>query len=130
MQKKCIQSGFQCEWCGDGFNRADIFKAHLGRCKQKYKVLYVSTEDRLREEVKQLKIELETSVAEVEWGETRMKDMEFDIALLRKDVAVLKAAPPVVNNIRVDKFVVQQYATENFKPLTDSAMRQCLTQPK
>lgn len=131
-QKRCLQSAFQCEWCGDGFNRADAFKRHMSKCKQRYKVMYVSTEDRLREEVKQLKIELETYQDEAKCNEARVKDLELANTLLQKEILILKTFPPVVQNInnitniRVDKFVVHQYAKDNFTALTDGLLKQCL----
>lgn len=136
-QGRRVESGFTCEWCGDGFQRADIFKTHTGRCKQRTKALYTSIEDQLRNEIRKLKAEvksrdnlLEFRDAEIDEHGAVVAELELENKLLRKEISVLKATPQVIqnitNNIRVDKFVVQQYAKDNFTALTDGVLKQCL----
>ena len=130
-QGRRVESAFQCEWCGDGFNRPDTFRKHTGGCKQKYKMLYTSTEDQLREDNKRLSVKVASQDVEIEECGVKLAELELENKLLRKEISVLKAVPPIVNhitnNIRVDKFVVQQYAKDNFSALTDGVLKQCLS---
>ena len=139
VQGRCIQGEFKCDWCGDRFQRADIFKKHLGRCKQRTKALYTSIEDQLRNEIRMLKAEvksrdnlLEFRDAEIDEHGAVVAELELENKLLRKEISVLTATPQVIqnitNNIRVDKFVVRQYAKDNFVALTDGVLKQCLSQ--
>lgn len=121
-----------CEWCGDEFIRVDSLNRHLTRCKQRTKALFTSTEDRLREENRELKSDLETALADVEMRDEWIEGLKLQIVLKDKEISVLKENPTTVNNniqvkLRVDKFVVKEYAPEHFTSLTDKALREVLT---
>ncbi len=134
-----VDSAYECEWCGEGFQRADVHKKHVTRCKHKDRALHTSTEDRLRMRIRSLESELASrdSVlmfrdSEIEEHDAIIAKLELENKLLQKEISVLKACPPVVNNItnnniRVDKFVVQEYAKDNFVPLTEGLLKECLS---
>ncbi len=131
-QGRSIQSEFVCDWCGDGFPRSDTLKKHHDRCKQRTKSMYTSTEDQLREENRKLRAMVKSMDLIISSRDTEISENALSIRLLQKEIAVLKTVPPTVvqnitNNIRVDKFVVQQYAKDNFAPLTDGLLKECLS---
>lgn len=121
----------ECAWCGEGFLRVDSLSRHSKVCKRRDRVVALSIEDRLREEISQLKVENESQRIELEEANALVTEAGHAMNLLRKEISVLKASPPIVNhitnNIRVDKFVVQQYAKDNFSALTDGVLKQCLS---
>ncbi len=133
-QGKLLESEHTCDWCGDGFHRADILKAHVSRCKQRTKALYTSTEDRLREENRSLRDQLKDNEKRVKLSESMydalVTESKHAIELLEKEISILKAYPPTVNitnTIKIDKFIVQQYAKEHFTALTDGMLKECLS---
>ena len=125
---------YPCEWCGEEFLRSNTMTKHLARCKQRVKVLYTSTEDRLRQDVRELTSGLAKAESENKYLEERIEELELAITLRDKEIAVLKANPTVVNQvtnnnfkIKVDKFVVNQHAKEHFRPMTDGLLREVLS---
>ena len=121
-----------CDWCGEEFNRADALNRHITTCKQKRNESHTSVEARLREENRALKADLKASLLENAQKDEWLEALQEKLKMAEKEISVLKAYPPVVNitnnnNIRVDKFVVQQYAKDNFTALTDGLLKQCLS---
>ncbi len=125
---------YPCEWCGEEFLRSSNMKRHVAKCKQRSKALHTSTEDRLRQDVRELTIGLDKVTQINSDLELLVQELNQQIILKDKEISVLKANPTVVNQmvmnnfkIKVDKFVVNQHAKEHFKPLTDGLLREVLT---
>ena len=104
----------------------------MNSCRQKMKVVYTTSEIQMRDNMRQIKIELANALTEIEQQQEWIEELQLENALQAKEIAVLKANPrTIVNNnhvnIKVDKFVVKQHAKENFAPLTDGLLRECLS---
>lgn len=128
-QGKRVQSAFQCEWCGDGFLRSDNYNRHLTSCKQRYKVLYVSAEERLEGEVQELTSKVVDLKNEVVTRDERIRELEEEVKALKIANTVLKENPGVINNtvnIKITKLVVQEHVKENFIPLSNTVLRRSL----
>ncbi len=76
-------------------------------------------------------MELTNALDEITLQQEWIEELQMENTLQLKEISVLKANPRTVvnqtNYIKVDKFVVQQHAKDNFTPLTDSLLKQCLT---
>lgn len=140
--RKCLQAQGvcaqeqTCQWCNTKFVRTDNLQAHLKTCSFKFAASFQSTEQELKTQVNKLTSRLEQKEAEVMSLQNIVDDLENTIKQKDIEIKVLRTTPTIVNNnidnsltIKVDKYVVQRHAKDNFVPLTEGLLRECLSVP-
>lgn len=128
-------SNSKCIACGETFTRIDYLKSHQKSCKKLHSETITSIEDNLRKQNFELESKLATKSHELVEITDAIMVLHIELKLAKKEIAVLKANPTVINNnnnidnsirIKVDKFVVKKHATDNFVRITDSLTREVL----